>query len=124
MSKLTSLFDQYNADQGDLLLKFATERNLPIDVDLWPEKDQLEWFDASDALTEKLDKAIEELVSVDLDKRESDDWYKIDITLDTADGPEYETIDVREVSLEKLSNICKMFPKYNEYYFEKVAKSL
>lgn len=124
MSKLTALIDQYNLDYSNLFLKFATERNLPIDVDVWPEADQLEWFDLSDELTQKLDKESEELRNIPLDEREDDDWYKIDVTLDTIDGPEYEVIDVREASLEKLSNICKMFPKYNEYYFEKVANSL
>lgn len=124
MSKLKALVDQYNLEYSDLFLKYATEKNLPLDVDLWPEDAQLEWFDLSDELTKKLDDASEKLRATPLDEREDDDWYKIDITLDTVDGPEYEVVDVREVTLEKLSNICKMFPKYNEYYFEKVANSL
>lgn len=124
MTKLDQIIAKYNRDYTDLLLKFASKKDLPMDVDLWPEADQLEWFDLSDKLTAELDKAKDEYYKTPLDQRESDDWYLIDVTLDTLDGPEYETIDVRKVSMEKLQNICQMFPKYNGYYFNKITDSL
>lgn len=124
MSKLQRLVDKYNSEYSSLFLAFASENSLPLDTDLWPEDKQSEWSSISEDLTSKLDKASEELRSLPLDKREEEDWYMIDVTIDTLDGPEYETIDVRKVSLERLQNICMMFPKYNDYYFEKVANSL
>lgn len=124
MSKLKRLVDQYNLEYSDLFLQFSSKRGLPLDVDLWPESDQTEWFKLSDELTAKLDKASEDLRSLPLDEQEDEDWYMIDITIDTLDGPEYETLDVRKVPVERLKDICLMFPKYNEYYFQKVANSL
>lgn len=124
MSKLQRLVDKYNSEYSSLFLAFASENSLPLDIDLWPEDKQSEWSSISEDLTSKLDKASEELRNLPLDKREEEDWYMIDVTIDTLDGPEYETIDVRKVSLERLQNICMMFPKYNDYYFEKVANSL
>jgi len=124
MSQIEVLVEKYNREYGDSFLKFATERDLPLDVDIWKESDQLEWYKIANELSANLGKAVEAIANLPLDEREADDWYKIDITLDTTNGPEYEVIDVREVPLERLQNICKMFPKYNEYYFEKVANSL
>jgi hypothetical protein len=124
MAKLNKLVEQYNLEYSNLFLEFSSKRNLPLDPDLWPEADQTEWFKISDELAAKLDKASEELRSLPLDEQEDEDWYMIDITIDTLDGPEYETVDVRKVPLERLKGICEMFPKYNEYYFQKVANSL
>lgn len=121
MSKLQDLVNQHNTEYARLFLQFAVERDLPLDVDMWPAKTQDEWFTTSDELTQKLDEASKKLRDTPLDEREDADWYMIDITIDTVDGPEYETIDIRKVPLERLKNICKMFPKYNDYYFEKAS---
>ncbi len=124
MSKLDDIAAKHNKEYTDALLKYATTRNLPMDVDLWPTDEQNSWFDESDAMLKAYDKAVEEYLKLPLDKRESEDWYMIDITLDTVDGPEYETIDIRTVSIDRLKNICQMFPRYNSYYFQKITDSL
>lgn len=124
MSTLTKAIAEYTKEWDDLLTKFTLDRELPFDLDQWPDSDLEEWETLADEVSTKLRKALSDLNNTPLDEREDEDFYMIDITVDTDNGPDYETIDVRKVSLEHLKDICSVFPKYNNYYFTKVANSL
>jgi hypothetical protein len=124
MSTLNKAIAEYTKEWDELLTKFSLDRKLPFDLDQWPDSDLEEWETLSEEVSAKLRKAIADLNDTPLDEREDDDFYMIDITVDTEDGPEYETIDVRKITLEHLKDICSIFPKYNNYYFTKVANSL
>lgn len=115
---------EYNTEYDRLLTEFTLERKLAFDIDQWPDSDQSDWDNVVDGLSKKLSDAITEYNNTPLDEREDEDFYMIDVTVDTEDGPDYETIDIRKVTLEHLKDICSMFPKYNNYYFTKVANSL
>ncbi len=118
----------------ELFLKFVIERQLDSkDIDSWPEADQDDWFALSDEITAKyrraeeerlanFRRAEEERLALPLDEQYPEGFYIINITLDTDDGPEYQTVDVRKLPLEKLSKLCSTFPQYNDYYFKKVLE--
>jgi hypothetical protein len=95
-----------------------------MDPDTWSEKDQNDWFDLSDELNQKIDKLREQQANLPLDQQHPDDWYIIDVSIDSHDGPDSEEIDVRKLPLDKLKDVCSIFPRYNEYYFQKVSDSL
>jgi len=124
MSNLNKLISEYTKEWDSLLTKFSMGRNLPFDLDLWPDSDLEDWETLSEDLSRDLNKALAEREATPLDEREDEDFYMIDIIVDTEDGPDYETIDVRKVTLERLKDICSVFPEYNNYYFAKVANSL
>jgi hypothetical protein len=117
---LVSLSDEY----GELFLSFARERNLGLDDTLWPEKDYNDFGALQEALVQRRNKAIEEAREAKADEEYEEDFYLIDVSVTSADGPSYETIDVRTLSLEQLSKICNTFPQFNQYYFKKVRESL
>jgi hypothetical protein len=110
----------YSAEYRELLKSFTSERNLDYDLDEWPEDAQRAFGELDESL---MFKYLDFLKSRGAET-ESDDFYMIDVTVDTEDGPDYSTIDVRTLSLEKLSKLCSVFPQYNKYYFNKVAESL
>ena len=121
-------------ERYEFFLKFVIERGLDSkDIDAWPEADQEEFFALSDEITAKYRRAEEERVAnfrraeeerlaLPLDEQHPEAFYIINITLDTVDGPEYETVDIRKLPLEKLSKLCSTFPQYNDYYFKKVLE--
>jgi hypothetical protein len=112
-----------SSEHYDLFLKFVTDRQLDgKDIDAWPEADQNEFFALSDEITAKYRRAEEERLALPLDEQHPEAFYIINITLDTVDGPEYQTVDIRKLPLEKLSKLCSTFPQYNDYYFKKVLE--
>jgi hypothetical protein len=95
-----------------------------MDPDEWSEKDQNDWFAISNELDKKIQALRDQQAKLPLDEQHPNDWYIIDISIDTHDGPSSEEVDVRNLSLDQLKNVCAIFPRYNEYYFAKVADSL
>jgi hypothetical protein len=112
-----------SSEHYDLFLNFVIERRLDgKDIDSWPEADQDDYYALSDEITAKYRKAEEERLALPLDEQYPEGFYIINITLDTDDGPEYQTVDIRKLPLEKLSKLCSTFPQYNDYYFKKVLE--
>lgn len=107
------------SEYRDLYFDFISTRQLPDDIEDWPEADQEEFYALSDKLTAKYRKAEEERLALPIDDQEPEGFYIIDITLETDDGPMYEKVDIRTLPLDKLSALCATFPQYNDYYFKK-----
>ena len=109
-----------SSEHYDLFLRFVIDRQLDgKDIDAWPEADQDEFYALSDEITAKYRRAEEERLALPLDEQHPEAFYIINITLDSVDGPEYETVDIRKLPLEQLSKLCATFPEYNDYYFKK-----
>jgi hypothetical protein len=121
---MQDLLNQYLLEYRTLWGRFTVERNLPMDPDMWDQKDQDDWYGISDDLNKKIDALRAERDNLPLDERHPNDWYIIDISIDSHDGPDSEEVDVRSLSLEQLKDLCSVFPRYNEYYFAKLANSL
>lgn len=107
------------SEYRDLYLDFISTRELPDDIEDWPEADQEEFYALSDKLSAKYQKTEEKRLSLPIDEQEPEGFYIIDIILETDDGPIYQKIDIRTLPLEKLSTLCATFPQYNDYYFKK-----
>ena len=107
------------SEYRDLYLNFISSRPLPEDIDDWPEADQEEFYALSDALSAKFRKAEEERLARPLDEQMPEGFYKLEIRLETDDGPIQQTIDIRTLPLEKLSKLCAAHPQFNDYYFKK-----
>ena len=107
------------SEYRDLYFDFISTRELPDDIEDWPEADQEEFYALSDKLTAKYRKAEEERLALPIDEQEPEGFYIINITLETDDGPIYQKVDIRTLPLEKLSTLCATFPQYNDYYFKK-----
>jgi hypothetical protein len=114
----------FSEEYDKLVSKFTRERNLDLDDQTWPSKDYsdftLEYEKLFNAYREQ-----EKLRSeAKADEQYDEEFYLIQMIVDTEDGADYETIDVRSLSLEKLSDLCTLFPNYYSYYFKKVKESL
>jgi hypothetical protein len=107
------------SEYRDLYFNFISTRQLPDDIEEWPEADQEEFYALSDELSAKYRKAEEGRLARPLDEQEPEGFYIINITLETDDGPIYQKLDIRTLPLEKLSPLCATFPQYNDYYFKK-----
>lgn len=114
----------FSDEYYDLFISFARERNLDLDETTWPEKDYNDFAELQEEIVQRRTKAIDDSQDASADEEYEENFYMIDVVITTADGPDYETIDIRTLPLEKLSEVCNMFPQYNKYYFKKVRESL
>lgn len=92
-----------------------------FDIDYWSEEAREAFYADYDDLMSKYRAYVQEQTA---DTEYDEEFYKIYITMDSLDGPEYEVVDIRTLPLDRLSKICIDFPQYNKYYFRKVAESL
>lgn len=60
MSNLNKLISEYTKEWDSLLTKFSMDRNLPFDLDLWPDSDLEDWETLSEGLSRDLNKALAE----------------------------------------------------------------
>jgi hypothetical protein len=107
------------SEYRDLYFDFISTRQLPDDIEEWPEADQEEFYALSDELSAKYRKAEEERLARPLDEQMPEGFYILNITLETDDGPIYQKVDIRTLPLEKLSKLCSAHPQFNDYYFKK-----
>ena len=107
------------SEYRDLYYEFISTRQLPDDLEDWPEADQKEFYTLSDELSAKYRKTEEERLALPLDKQELESFYKLEIRMETDDGPIQQTVDIRTLPLEKLSKLCSAYPQFNDYYFKK-----
>lgn len=107
------------SEYRDLYYEFISTRQLPDDIEEWPEADQEEFYALSDKLSAKYRKLEEERLALPIDEQEPESFYKLEIRLETDDGPIQQTVDIRTLPLEKLSNLCSAYPQFNDYYFKK-----
>lgn len=114
----------FSKEYDELYSSFTRERNLDLDDNTWPEKDYNDFTDAYNKLFAKWSTEQKKKASAAADEEYDEDFYLIDVTIDTLEGPDYEVIDVRKMPLEDLSKLCRMFPRYYEYYFKKLKESL
>lgn len=110
----------YSEEYRNMLTNFTAGRTLDYDLDEWPDAD----LDDFNKLDEELVLKYQEYLQSKGIETEDEDFYIIDMIIDTENGPDSSTVDVRTLPLEKLSKLCSVFPQYNNYYFRKVAESL
>jgi|TARA_R110000782_G_scaffold185968_1_gene275979 hypothetical protein len=115
----------YRQEYAKLFEDFVNSRKIDeLDIDGWSEEDQVDFYKLDSDLLAKYRESAEVAPRDTADTYYDNSFYLISISIDTLDGPDNSTLDVRDMSLEQLSKLCATFPRYNEYYFKKVAESL
>jgi glutaredoxin len=111
-------------EYSKLIWNFVRERKLDLDDQNWPEKDYNDFTEEYNKLWSAYQEQLSKKAAAKADEEYEEDFYTFDMIIDTEDGPEYETVDVRKMSLEELSELCTELPAYYKYYFKRVKESL
>jgi glutaredoxin len=114
----------FSEEYDKLFWNFVRDRNLDLDDETWPEKDYNDFTEEYNKLRAAQDEYLSKKAAAKADEEYDEDFYTFDMIIDTEDGPEYETVDVRKMSLEELSGLCTEMPVYYKYYFKRVKESL
>lgn len=104
-------------EYSELFYSYAQKNRLDENIDDWPQKNQDEWEEIYQDFLNK-SKSTESV-----DSFADDEFYIIRTIVDTETGSEEVVTDVRDLDLDELSQLCRLFPQYNKYYFSRVFNS-
>lgn len=105
-----------NAEQGRFIQQFQKERGVSLfDPDSLTDEDWDAYYQGLEELEKKYGES-------DNFEEKPDDFFKIKVNMYTLDGLKQSVTDVRELSLEKLSDLIQEFPQYAGYYAYRLFK--
>lgn len=114
----------YFNDYQDLFLDFAKKNKLDDDILEWPQDLQDEFFDLAQELTKKVESEVIAQSKKPANEKYPEDFYTFTMIVDSPEGAKDVKVDVREMSIEELSDLCVQLPNYYSYYVDRLVESL